>query len=94
MSWNICIIGAPEAVATEIYAHVHKLEGQSKREYEDAVPHLAALVQQNFASIMESGYVAPIVKIQASGSGYARDGDQIQRSISVSIENFYGKLAV
>jgi len=94
MSWSICIIGTPEKVAVEIFNQGHKFEGQSKIEYNDAAPHVAALVQQNFASIMEPGYVVPIVKIQASGSGYARDGDQINRSISVSIDNYYGTLAV
>ncbi len=87
MSWSVQFIGTPEKVANALEEQSAKLEGQSKIEYDDALPHMKALVMQNFAGI------TPTVKITANGHGYATtDGEQKQRHFVVSIEPAYGVL--
>ena len=91
MSWSISFIGKPDNVALAIEGEATKMEGQSRLEYEDAVPHLAALVRQNFAK-EGTAYQAPCVRITASGHGTSRDLEQVQRQLSVTIEANYTKL--
>ena len=49
MSWSISFIGKPENVEKSQEANSEKLSGASKEEYDDAKPHLIAIVNQNFA---------------------------------------------
>lgn len=86
MSWSITIIGKPENVAKALEEQSAKLTGQSKVEYDDALPHFAALVNQNF------GADPSLVRIIASGHGYASEGVQKQRQCTVTLECFYGTL--
>lgn len=89
MSWSITIIGHPANVATALTAQSEKLEGQSKVEFDSALPHMAALVQENFNP---EGSTQPVVKLAASGHGYASNGEQKQRQFAASIEVFYATL--
>ena len=91
MSWSISFIGKPENVALAIEGEATKMEGQSRLEYEDAVPHLAALVRQNFAK-EGTNYTTPCVRITANGHGDSREGDQLARQLAVTIEANYTKL--
>lgn len=84
MSWSITFIGKPENVAVALAKQSEKMDGQSKVEYDAALPHFVALVKENF------GDNTPIVKINANGHGYAVNGEQKQRQCSVSIELIYG----
>lgn len=87
MSWSITFIGKPENVANALEQYSEKLSGQSKIEYDSALPHFIALTKENFGSIPQ------VLKITASGHGQAgSDGEQIQRQCIVSIELFYGTL--
>ncbi len=83
MSWSIAIIGSPENVATALTAQSEKLEGQSKVEFDSAMPHLIGLVKENF------GPDNPVVKLAANGHGYAADGEQKQRYFTATIERVY-----
>jgi hypothetical protein len=89
MSWSITIIGHPQNVATALTAQSEKMEGQSKVEFDSALPHMAALVQENFNA---EGVPAPVVKLTASGHGYATDGVQKQRYFTANIEVLYATL--
>ena len=98
MSWSISFIGQPVKVIEALKEESAKLTGQSKIEYDSALPHLVGLVENNFATD-GCGYTPPLVKLNASGSGTARKdpstGDvekQLQRSCRVSLEDFYSKL--
>ncbi len=91
MSWSVQLIGNPENIAKALDEHSGTLSGQSKVEFDDAKPHLAYLVTQNFADA-STNYVVPLVKLNASGSGSVKDGIQVQRSCTVLIEPFYSKL--
>jgi hypothetical protein len=88
MSWSIALIGKPDNVAKALDAASDQLSGQSKIEYDAAKPHLIALVNQNFAKV-DTNSAIPTVKFSASGSGYAKDGEQIARNLSVSIDPLY-----
>jgi hypothetical protein len=101
MSWSIQFVGAPDKVVAALEAQSEKFNGQSKVEYDDAKPHLIALVQQNFVAEGEDGFLAPLVRLQANGSGSALaqkldqkfdPPKQIQRSMSVHLESIYGVL--
>lgn len=76
MSWSVNYIGTPEKISEELEKNSSNLSGVSKQEYDDALPHLKALVNLN----VNKDY--PIaLKLDASGHGY--DGNcQCQVSIS------------
>jgi hypothetical protein len=44
MSWSVGFIGKPEKIAEALNAEANKLSGQSKKEFERALPHMTALV--------------------------------------------------
>ncbi len=81
MSWSVNFIGRSEEIIKYLDDYSVKMEGggQSKIEYDDALPHLKALVLQNF------GFNRTI-KIAAHGSGWAENGEQKNRSLYCSIE--------
>jgi hypothetical protein len=86
MSWSITFVGKPENVAKALEDNAAKLSGQSKAEYEAALPHLVVLVKENF------GQTPPMLKVTASGSGYANSTEQLTRNCLVSIEAWYGTI--
>lgn len=89
MSWSINFIGTAAKVAEALTSQSEKLDGQSKVEYDDALPAMVTLVKQNFEP---EGSPEPMVKITASGHGYATNGEQKQRYFVVSLERVYGVL--
>lgn len=86
MSWSINFIGKPENVAKALEDQSEKLDGQSKVEYDSVLPHLVGIVKENFAPIQT------MLKLVASGHGYASDGEQKQRQCTVSLEIWYGTI--
>ena|SRR5258705_9473460 len=92
MSWSITLIGKPEDISNALDEKNTKLDAQSKLEFDDALPHMKALLLQNFDKRPGVGYTSPqIMKLTASGSGYTVDGEQRQRSFSANIETLYGQ---
>lgn len=90
MSWSVNLIGKPAAVAAALEEESGRLTDQSKVEFDAAKPHLVALVLENFANA--EGYTEPIVQLEASGHGYARETEQVQRNLQVKLTPLYGKL--
>jgi len=84
MSWSISFIGKPEKVVEALTAQSAQLSGESKKEYDSALPHLVGLVNENF------GTPYP-VKLAASGHGTIYT-DRSDRQLSASIEIVYGLL--
>ena len=78
MSWVINIIGTAEEVVAALDKHSLNISGQSKIEYDDALPSLKALVLQNFG-------FNRIIEISAGGSGYAENGEQKNRRLYCTI---------
>lgn len=66
MSWSVTFIGKPENVSKALKEHSDKIDGYSKIEYDAALPHLDALISQNFNANSPDSMV---VKINASGHG-------------------------
>lgn len=93
MSWSVSLIGKPALVAQALDEHSGQLSGQSKIEFEAALPHLKALVLDNFAA-PDSGCVEPLVKLDANGSGTTRGAEQVSRSCTVRLEALYNRLLV
>lgn len=97
MSWSVTCIGTPEMIAADLDEQLRKLNGQSRLELADALPHLVALVMQNFTDT-ESGKEEPLVRLEASGSGSSTglagtlDSRQLDRSCVVKIERFYDRI--
>jgi hypothetical protein len=97
MSWSVSYIGTPQKVAEALYDESRKLSGQSKVEFDAALPNLACLVGQNFTD-EENGKDPPIVKLTASGHGSATGipgstaSKQIDRNCVVSLERIWVKI--
>lgn len=83
MSWSVGFIGKPEKVAEALTAQSDKMSGESKVEYDSALPHLVALVNENFGSDYP-------VKLTAAGHGTT--GEKPNRTLTASIELVYGLL--
>lgn len=47
MSWSITTSGTPEEVIQKLREQSTILGGQSKEEYDNALPHLVALIKEN-----------------------------------------------
>lgn len=91
MSWNVSIIGQPEAVVAELDRESERQSGQCKVEFDSAKPHLVGLVKENFSKNASSQPL--IVHLEASGSGYESGGTQVSRSCLVSLKSLYARLA-
>jgi hypothetical protein len=47
MSWSITTSGTPEEVVLKLEEQSNILSGQSKEEYDSALPHMIAIVKEN-----------------------------------------------
>jgi len=88
MSWSIDLMGKPENVAIALTAESVKMSGDSKAEYDAALPHMVGLVQQNY------GNSSVVIHVTANGSGYVAidDTNTGNRSCNVKIETIYTEL--
>lgn len=89
MSWSIGLIGKASNIAAALKEYSETLQGQSKVEFDDALPILLGVTEQNFN---KTSAEEPTLKLEASGSGYTVDGEQKQRSLTVKIEPNYIKV--
>ena len=88
MSWNVNVIGRPDKVAEALDKYRNDLKGQSRFEYEEALPHLKGLVEQN----VSEDY---LVKVEASGhASLDADGKKTFGICHVSIKQFQYQLAL
>lgn len=86
MSWSVTFIGKVENVVAALEEQSKKMEGQSKVEFDSVLPHLVGIAKENF------GMDNPLLKVTASGHGYAADGKQVNRQCVVNVERVYGML--
>lgn len=77
MSWSIYVSGTPEEVVVKIKEQSESLSDQSKEEFDAAMPHMIALVEQN---------IGGSINFNAYGHG-VKDGEGkfYDRSCSVNI---------
>jgi hypothetical protein len=83
MSWSIQFIGKPEKVIEALQKQSETMNGESKVEYDSALPHLVGLVKENF------GYDY-LVNLTASGHG--QSGEKPNRQLTAKVELIYGVL--
>jgi hypothetical protein len=93
MSWSFQCIGKPAGVVAALEKHSDSFSGnaQSKLEFDDAKPHLIALVSENFVTEGHN-YHEPLIDFEASESGSASAGVQHQRQLAVSIKPIWKTL--
>jgi hypothetical protein len=90
MSWSVNYIGTPEKITAALNEQSTTLTGQSKIEFDAALPNLVGLLASNFTP---PGVAPQLVKLDASGSGSAQtDGTQTSRTCQVTLTPFYAKL--
>lgn len=77
MSWSAYYIGTPDKLVEALQKQSESLIGNSKAEFDAALPHITAMIQQN-----KGKDKPPVLNLAASGSAY--DG---QSSCIVKIEN-------
>lgn len=65
MSWSVNLIGTPTKITAALKKQSETLTGQSKEEFDAALPHMLGLLAQNYAGTYE-----PAMRITASGHGY------------------------
>lgn len=67
MSWSIQLGEKPENIITALDEQSNKLEGKSKEEYDEALPHIKALINMNYnkSELSQLG-----MKVTASGHAY------------------------
>lgn len=83
MSWSIQFIGKPKKVVEALQAQSEKMSGESKVEYDCALPHLVGIVKENF------GHDYPVMLV---ASGHGQTGKKPKRELTASIELIYGLL--
>ena len=83
MSWSVNFLGTPNKVSEALTAQSEKLSGQSKQEFDDALPHMKALIESN---VGDNKYV----KLVANGHATFTDGVKTEGYTVVNIEAAYG----
>ncbi len=87
MSWSISAAGTPDEVVAALEKQSEELSGQSKVEYDDAMPHLIGLVRETF---VEEGAPPAKINLYANGHGSARMSDppvQLYRRCNVNLSS-------
>lgn len=67
MSWSVNYVGNPENITKKLQENSEKLSGKSKEEYDEALPHLIALIGMNY----NKQYPNFAIKLIASGHAYS-----------------------
>jgi hypothetical protein len=80
-------------VNAAIHAESAKFTGQSKVEYDAALPHLIGLLEQNQSEEATSGNGpdAFLVSVSANGSASWRDGKKISGQLYAEIKRLAGR---
>jgi hypothetical protein len=68
MSWSVNYIGTPPKLVEALKKHSEKLSGASKEEFDAALPHMIALIEQT------RGYYAAYA-LELSADGYEYNGN-------------------
>lgn len=69
MSWSINVIGTPDKITEALDVMSESLTGDSKAEFDNALPHLKGLVGMNYNEAI------PGMGIELSASGHAHGAE-------------------
>jgi len=84
MSWSLNVIGRPEDLVRELEIQSTRLTGDSKAEFDQAAPHLKALIEMNVGG--RDG-APPILAVNANGHACRTDGVVTYSQASVRIHS-------
>ena len=90
MSWSISYIGVPDKINAKMEEYSASLTGQSKEEFDEAKPHLQALVAANVPGLVGT----QLIKLDASGHANFTDGKKTYGICSVTVQQFYGTVLI
>jgi hypothetical protein len=85
MGWNISLIGKPEKVAQAL-RDLQRMTGDSKTEFDEALPHLLGLVNLNYRNEEGARMGALTIHLDASGHGFKRDGRGVHSNCNVQLK--------
>lgn len=85
MSWSINLIGTPANIEKELINYSSQITGDAKKEYDEAMPSICALVNLNF------GPYNSLLELIASGHAYAALGGT-SSNFSISLKPTPSKL--
>lgn len=80
MSYSVSFKGTPAQVTQQLQDESNRQTGQSKEEYDNALPHLLGLVAQN------TGYEGRMIEISAYGHGLIENGIVKYSSCTVKLQ--------
>lgn len=72
MSWSVNVVGKPEGILSSLDKTSESLQGQSKEEFDAALPHLKGIVSQ-----VGGAYIEKCYSLSASGHGYATSDPKV-----------------
>ena len=84
MSYSITVVGKAEAIKRRLQKHSTELSGQSKAEFDDVLPALETILDQNVGNYC--------LRLDANGHASFTDGKKIYGQCAVSVSNI-GMLA-
>lgn len=87
MSYSVSFVGSADKVVDLLTDYSNKTSGQSKIEYDSALPHILAIVKLNSPGITES---IAAVKVSAYGHSTTNGEEVVSSSCSVTVERIYG----
>lgn len=90
MSWSLNVVGTRDNIRAALKAESSRLTGQSKEEFDDALPHLDALLELN----INTANLQQLYELEASGHASFTDGRLTYRSVNVSKLGSFGKRLV
>jgi hypothetical protein len=88
MSWSFQAVGTPENLQKALDADAETLTGDSKAEFEEAKPHLVALIRMNV-----NPHSPPTLRVDASGHASRNpEGETTYSNCVVTIVNLNARL--
>lgn len=86
MSYSISLIGSPDKIAEALNNKSVEFQGQTKIEFDEILPHLVGLLNQNASSFKM------LMKLEASGHAYTDNDGKLYKSCQVSINFIHGEI--
>lgn len=87
MSWSFNAAGKPADLVAALRAESERLTGNSKSEFDEALPHLIGLIELNSCEHPDQR-----IDLEANGHAVFADGKKSSSNCSVNISSFYKRI--
>jgi hypothetical protein len=84
MSWSIMFVGSAAGIVAALNKESERLTGDSKKEFDAALPNLVYLVQSNYLNDEQAQQQA--LRLNANGHAYSENGVPKYGSCNVHLE--------